>query len=421
MGNDQAAARILAGELKHRDWIFGLKDCELFEAAEDAAYIVTRGIVGNVTVIGTEAGLLLCDSGTGAMAARILEVLREYTGDPVHTIVLTHGHWDHVAGVPTFDSEAKAQGVPRPQLIGHAAIPGRLERYLATGGFNTVINQRQFPGANLNWPPPHRFPDTTYEERATLDLGGRAIELNHARGETDDHTWLWIADRKLVVSGDFFIWSGPNCGNPQKVQRYAKDWADALRAMIAKNPEILIPGHGPAIYGAAAIGEVLANTAEYLESLHDSTLALMNAGKSLDYILHHVQVSSHLSSKPYLRPTYDHPEFVVRNVWRLYGGWYDGNPANLMPAPEAELALELAALAGGAENLAARAEALAGQGSYRLAGHLAETATLAAPDNPETHRVRAKVYKLRAEQETSIMARGIFFSAAKESEEAIDG
>src|SRR6202044_4030363 len=68
-----------------------------------------------------------------------------------------------------------------------------------------------------------------------------------------------------------------------------------------------------------------------------------------------------LESRPYLRPVYDEPEFVVRNVWRLYGGWWDGNPASLKPAPESALAAELAALAGGAAALADRALALADQ------------------------------------------------------------
>jgi len=27
---------------------------------------------------------------------------------------------------------------------------------------------------------------------------------------------------------------------------------------------------------------------------------------------------------------YDDPEFVVHNIWRLYGGWYDGNPARAL-------------------------------------------------------------------------------------------
>ena len=64
-----------------------------------------------------------------------------------------------------------------------------------------------------------------------LKVGGVIFELNHGLGETDDHTWTWIPHRKLIVSGDFVIWAAPNCGNPQKVQRYMKPWAEAYRAM----------------------------------------------------------------------------------------------------------------------------------------------------------------------------------------------
>ncbi len=85
----------------------------------------------------------------------------------------------------------------------------------------------------------------------------------------------------------------------------------------------------------------------------------------------------------------------MHNLWRLYGGWYDGNPAHLKPAPDAQLAGELAALAGGAARLAERATELAAQGDLRLAGHLAELATQAAPDDPALHRVRADVFGQR--------------------------
>jgi alkyl sulfatase BDS1-like metallo-beta-lactamase superfamily hydrolase len=106
----------------------------------------------------------------------------------------------------------------------------------------------------------------------------------------------------------------------------------------------------------------------------------------------------------------------VRAVWRLYGGWYDGNPAHLKPAPDAALAAELAALAGGAGVLADRAAALAATGDLRLAGHLAELAAQAAPDDAGVHRVRAAVFAQRAGEELSTMSRGVFSWAADESQ-----
>jgi alkyl sulfatase BDS1-like metallo-beta-lactamase superfamily hydrolase len=132
-----------------------------------------------------------------------------------------------------------------------------------------------------------------------------------------------------------------------------------------------------------------------------------------------VKAPPHLLEKPYLRPVYDEPEFVVRNVWRLYGGWFDGDPAHLKPAPVAAIAREVAALAGGARTVADRARAVADAGDLRLAAHLAEWAALAAPDDAAVQRTRADVYGRRAETESSTMAKGVFRWAERESRDRL--
>ena len=142
---------------------------------------------------------------------------------------------------------------------------------------------------------------------------------------------------------------------------------------------------------------------------------MMNQGARLDDIVHSVRAPEHLLARPYLRPVYDEPEFVVRNIWRYYGGWYDGDPSHLKPAPAAELAQELAALAGGANKLAERAAELAAGGDLRLASHLAELAAQAAPDDKALHAVRAEVFGTRAKAEASTMSKGIFSWAEHES------
>ena len=92
---------------------------------------------------------------------------------------------------------------------------------------------------------------------------------------------------------------------------------------------MLLAGHGLPIFGADRVRAALTDTAELLESLEAQTLTLMNTGCTLDRVIHEVEVPAHLRDKPYLRPVYDHPQFIVRNVWRRYGGWYDGEPDNL--------------------------------------------------------------------------------------------
>jgi alkyl sulfatase BDS1-like metallo-beta-lactamase superfamily hydrolase len=377
------------------------------EIVEGIAFVSS---FANVSAVATGDGLVLVDTGSQFMAQNIHNALRTWSNERLNTAIYSHGHIDHVFGVPVFEAESEENGWPAPRVIAHEALPPRFDRYILTAGFNSIINQRQFRAPGLQWPTEYRYPDETYSDHHNFTVGDTRVELHHARGETDDHTWTWFPDHKVIGCGDFFIWASPNAGNPQKVQRYPKEWANALRDMLAVGPEILLPGHGLPIVGADRVRQALTDAAALLDHLHDDTVAMMNAGARLDEIIHTVQAPAHLIEKPYLRPIYDEPEFIVRNVWRLYGGWYDGNPSHLKPAPEAALASQLAELAGGAHALAARALELADAGDFRLACDLVELAALAAPNNKS-------VYARRAATELSVMSRGIYSWAASESQE----
>jgi alkyl sulfatase BDS1-like metallo-beta-lactamase superfamily hydrolase len=409
----EVADRLWRGEASiadHHPFSFGGGLAEIDEAT---AFVPS---FANVSAFSTDEGLVLVDTGSLFLARQVHEALRGWSPSRLDTAIYSHGHIDHVFGVPVFEEESATNGWAAPRVIAHEALPHRFDRYILTAGYNAVVNQRQFQAPNLRWPTEYRYPDVTYRDRHDIEVGGRRFELHHARGETDDHTWTWLPDSKIVCCGDLFIWSSPNAGNPQKVQRYPSEWAVALREMVDLAPEILLPGHGLPVVGADRVRQALSDTAEMLESLHAQTLELMNQGARLDEIIHTVRAPQHLLERPYLQPIYDEPEFVVRNVWRLYGGWYDGNPATLKPAPEAALAREVADLAGGASRLADRATALAAAGDLRLAGHLAELAALAAPDDRAIHRVRADVFGQRAREEASTMSKGVFSWAASESD-----
>lgn len=367
----------------------------------------------NVTVIEAGGALALVDTGGILVAPMVFGMVRGWSAAPVEAAVYTHGHVDHVIGIDLFDDEARKAGRPRPRVYAHAALPQRFERYKLTAGWNACINARQFR-AKVDWPTRFRDPDVLYDRDATFELHGERIELHHARGETDDHTWVWLPSRKVLCTGDLFIWATPNAGNPQKVQRYPREWALALERMAALGAEVLLPGHGVPIFGADRVRQALGDTAALLHHLHDRTVELMNRGAPLDEILGAVEAPAHLLARPYLRPLYDEPEFIVRNVWRQYGGWWDGDPSHLKPARAAHLAAELARLAGGADKLAARAEALAQAGDLPLACHLVELAHQAAPGEAAIREMRRKIYAARAERESSLMAQGVFRTAAEE-------
>ena len=393
-------------------------NADLVEVADRTSFIPA---FGNVCGFGTDDGLVLVDTGSQFLARKNHEKLRRWSSGRLDTAIFSHGHIDHVFGVGPFEEEAASQGWQPPRVIAHEHLPARFDRYIATAGYNGIINQRQFQLKAPFWPTEYRYPDETYVDDHHVTIGGEAFDLQHDKGETDDATWVWNPQRKVLCTGDLFIWASPNCGNPQKVQRYPREWAEALRKMLTLDPDVLLPGHGFPIVGADRIRQALGETADLLESLLEQTLRMMNEGARLDDIVHSVEAPAHLLERPYLRPVYDEPEFVVRNIWRLYGGWYDGNPANLKPARDADLAAEVAALAGSARRLADRAVELADAGELRLAGHLAEMAALAAPEDAGIHAVRADVFGRRADAELSTMSKGVFAWAAKESSDHATG
>lgn len=407
--------RIWRGDAAMEAWTAAIAGGVATPVADDVVAVSTSYLFGNVTAIRTRDGLVLIDSGSRETAHQTLAAIRAWDAGPIHTIVYTHGHIDHSWGARLLDAEADKSGAQRARIVAHRNALRRFARYDATHGLNSVVMGRQFNQPGYVFPDDHRRPDLIYDETLSLEIGGIQIELMHGRGETDDATFVWLPQRRILISGDFVIWVFPNAGNPRKVQRYAPDWAAALRRMRALQPEILIPGHGPVVTGTARVNAILDDGAAVLESLVAQTLALMNEGRTLDEILQRVQAPKELLEKPYLKPKYDDPEFVVRNIWHLYGGWYDGNPAHLKPAPDAALAAELATLAGSADKLATRAKSLLDASQTRLAAHIIEFAVGAEPDNKEFHRLRAEIYAACAAAETSLIGKAIFAVSQRES------
>jgi len=406
---------------------------ELSEVSDGIAMVES---FSHCIAVRTDDGLVCFDASGVLTGQAVRESLRGWTTDRVSHLVYTHGHADHVGGSTFFRDD-------NPVVVGHQNVAARLDRYEYTNNWNLIINNRQFggvagemnltvgdAGTGLDVTPKtnaRRFlpastirPHQTFATSHDVTVGNERIEMHHARGETDDHLWAWLPERRALMTGDFLIWNFPNAGNPQKVQRYPVEWAAALRTMMAKEPELLFPAHGLPIAGRDRIARVLDDVATALEHLVRDVIAMMNAGETLDTIVHTVKVPDDTLAKPYLRPLYDEPEFVVRGIWRQFGGWWDGAASRLKPAPDARVGAELAALAGGAEVLLRRAEALAADGELRLACHLADLAGWAAPDDPAIHAGRSAVYIARRKAEPSLMAKGIFAAAARESQIVVE-
>lgn len=385
------------------------------------AEVITEGVVfvpslANVIAFLNDGANLLVDTSTSRFTPRALDELRSHSQAPVEAVVYTHGHVDHVTGAEAIISEAASQGHARPRIIGHRDVAPRFDRYRMLARQNDRINQIQF-----NLPDEVRpfsdailtYPDVTYDGGLEMRVGREVFELHHARGETDDETWVWCPGRRVLCPGDTFVWASPNAGNPYKVQRYARDWAKALEEMAALRPLHLLPGHGPKLSGEERIQDALLSTAHFLRSIHDQVVTKMNEGKWLEDIIREIDWPA--TDKAWLQPIYDHPQFIARNVYRLYGGWYDGDPANMLPAHSHDIA-EVLVSATGAEPILARARKLREDGDIQLACHLVDFVRKGAPESREAWELWRDFFTQRAQTERSLMARGAFLSAVREAE-----
>jgi glyoxylase-like metal-dependent hydrolase (beta-lactamase superfamily II) len=80
---------------------------EAEEVADGVAFVPS---FANVTAFRTDDGLVLVDTGSAPLAQHVHTTLRRWDSSPLHTAVYSHGHIDHVFGVPVFEEEAASNG-----------------------------------------------------------------------------------------------------------------------------------------------------------------------------------------------------------------------------------------------------------------------------------------------------------------------
>ncbi len=376
---------------------------------------------GNMGVVETDECLVVVDVPLGLFIPKALKNLRKVLDKPVHTIFLTHGHADHAFSLNPLFEDAEKNGHPQPRVIAHRNVLDRFNRYRMLHGFHDHINRQQFavPDGIPAFPLPDRNPDITFDRSLSLRVGGIEFHAYHAKGETDDHLWVWVPQKKTVFSGDMLIWTFPNVGNPFKVQRYTLEWAEGLEAIAAKEPEILVTGHGPALQGRDNIREICLNVSSALRYLHDEVVKRLNAGMGYEEILHDIEIPPEWSQKDYLVSRYGCPTFVIHGILRQYTGWYDGNPSNLFAPKKEEIGREVAVLIG-LDNMTAHARQLQSEGRERMALQfidMALAASTAADAKCSLHALKAEILGALGDKEPSFIARNIYYSGHNREKE----
>ncbi len=371
---------------------------ELYEVSSNLAFIKN---FGNLAVFKNNSSGLLIDTGMGVSSIQVVEKLKEWGISSIDYIIYTHGHVDHVTGTEYISNSFKGE----TKVIAHENVAKRFNRYKKTTGYNGIINQRQFGLPSPIFPNDFIYPDITYSEKYELEFNESILTLTHGMGETDDATYIYCEKEDALFTGDFFIWSLPNAGNPSKAQRYVGSWGEVLKKMSEYNPEYLFPGHGPLIKGKKTIKEMLLDTSNCLLWIEENVLKLMNKEYSLREIQSELVLPEEFA-KPYLVSAYDDFSFLINSVWRQYGGWYSGTPSELKPPKLEDIGRTYIDMAGNENNLLKFLESLVSSHKYREASVIVDASYSVNSDLFSD--IKKEIYLNLAEQETSLMAKGIY-------------
>ncbi len=213
-------------------------------------------------VLGGRDVLVVDTRSTPAQAREIATELRELTRDPVSIVVDTHWHFDHSFG----------NGVFRPATIwGHVRAAAQLVRDgpatiaevaadlpdIAADIRETVID------------PPER----TFEDRATVAVGDRLVELSyHGRAHTDGDIVLVVPEANVMFAGDLLEEGAP----PSFGDSFPLEWPATVERLLPLATGAVVPGHG-AIGDRAFVEDQLAGFRRLVElsrAVHEGSLDL---------------------------------------------------------------------------------------------------------------------------------------------------
>lgn len=405
----------------------------LFRAA-DHVYQVRGFDISNITFVRGEKGWIIIDPLTTIETARAAyDLVTEKLGKrPISAIIYTHSHADHFGGSEAFTDDL-LPGAPIIAPIGFLdavvsenIIAGPAMTRRATYQFGMTLKKGETgtfgSGIGLGIPhgtsgliPPTREVKATGE---THNIDGVRVRFQLALNtEAPAEMNLDFPDWKVVNIAENANPSQHNILTPRgAVVRDTKAWANALTEAIDffAGAEVLIGGHGWPRFGKEEITTYLSRQRDVYAFLHDQTVRLMNKGLTGDEIAARLKLPATLERSWYNRPYYGTLSFNARAVYQYYMGWYDANPAHLIPLPPEDGGKRYVEALGGAERVRALAQLAYDNGDYGWAAELLNRAVFADAGDGAARALLARVYQQLAWQAESSLWRNIYLTGAQE-------
>lgn len=417
-------------------------------------FMVTEGLYqvrlsANVTIVDAPDGLVIIDTGVSIDLARAaMDLFRRHTGNqkPVAAVIYTHTHFDHYGGVKGVveEDDVTSGKVPivapgtiesfNKHAIGENVITGnamsrrmsytfglllpRCDTGEITLGLTTVDELSQ--NMRLSYIPPT---DPITRTGETRTLGGWDFEFLYAPDtEAPEEIHIWIPQIKALTCAENANHSMHNIQTIRGARtRDARNFARYIDETLVRWGDQAQVHYGPhtwPVFGNGNVVAFLEGQRDMYKYIHDQSLRLANQGLTPLEAAEIVRLPDAIGQKWPNRYYHGGLHHNVRAVFHKELGFWDGDPATILPLLPADNATRHVALIGRKKILAEGRKAIEAA-DYRWAVQILHHLVFADPDDTEARKLQADAYEQLGYQQEVPQYRAIFLTAAKELREGI--
>ena len=410
----------------------------LYEVVPERIYQVRGFDLANMTIIRGDTGWILFDVLTCKETARAaLELVNQQLGErPVVAVVYSHSHVDHFGGVRGVVAEEDVRSGKVPILAPVGFMQHAIAENVYTG---TAMNRRAFFQYGLLLPrSPFGHVDqsigkNTASGRVGLIEPNRIIEQAIEAVEIDGVQMVFQntpgteapAEMNTYFPQWKAFWAAENiCGTIHNIYtlrgalvRDALEWSKKISEALyrfGQEAEVMFASHSWPRWGNERIQEVMRIQRDTYAHLHNDVLHKANQGATINEIHNLYQQPASLKQHWAARSYHGSEEHNSRAVINRYLGYWDANPATLIPLSPGESAPLYVEMMGGAERILSKASELHGQGEDRAAMELLNKLLYAEPHNQAAKDLLADVFEQIGYRKESPSVRNSFLAAAFE-------
>ena len=394
--------------------------------------------LANISFVRSDNGWIVFDPLTSRETARAAKALvDEHLGEhPVVAVVYSHSHGDHWAGVRgVVDQEDVDAGrvpiiAPRDFMehtVSENVYAGNAmsRRLFYQYGVLLPASPYGYAGQGLGQGvargditliPPTRIIEDDIE---TLVVDGVKMEFqNTPNTEAPSEMNTWFPDLKV-------LWMAENTtGNMHNIYtlrgapvRDALRWSKYLNEAMwryGQDAEVMFASHHWPRWGNERILEVLRGQRDLYANLNNQVLHLANQGVTINEIHNVYRLPESIELQWYNRGYHGSAEHNSRGVVNRYLGYWDANPATLVPLSPADSAPLYVEMMGGAQPILDKGSALFEEGRYLHAQEIVNRLVLAEPDNQAAKDLLADIFEQLGYQAENPGIRNSYLAAAFE-------